>query len=577
MKSIKQKIISISLILFAIPSLIIGYVGYSQSKEHLTNSGQVTLKNSVEMTIRMIDSLNKEVEKGSMTLEEAQEQAKIALIGKKNADGTREVENPVDLGENGYFFVLDQQGLEVASPLFENENTWDMKDAEGQLYIQDIINHSQLDGTFTTYHWEHPTNTSKIEEKIAYSKMEPDWGWVIVATTYAMDYYKPVDSILYTVLMTIGIFLIIGTIITLLFSKHLASPIKIITNQLSEIAEGNLHFDTINLHRKDEIGQLNHSLIQLKSNLANMIGDIANVSKQVTVQSEELTHTADEVGVGSKQIAITMHEISNGVEEQAHSASSLLEQIGEFSETINVVATEGDNIKEQSQKMLVITDEGNQHMSSSIEQMTIIDTQIKNSLEMVKGLDRKANRITELVNVIKDISEQTNLLALNAAIEAARAGEHGRGFAVVADEVRKLADQVHLSITNITTIVIDIQSESNQVVKTLADSYQKVTFGTQQIDVMGVAFNHLRELIETISKKVDSMANSMSNVLDNTHAINTSIDTIASVSEETAAGIEQVTATTEQSSSSMESVGESSKLLKEQATKLNGLVQQFKI
>jgi len=577
MKSIKQKIISISLILFAIPSLIIGYVGYSQSKEHLTNSGQVTLKNSVEMTIRMIDSLNKEVEKGSMTLEEAQEQAKIALIGKKNADGTREVENPVDLGENGYFFVLDQQGLEVASPLFENENTWDMKDAEGQLYIQDIINHSQLDGTFTTYHWEHPTNKSKIEEKIAYSKMEPDWGWVIVATTYAMDYYKPVDSILYTVLMTIGIFLIIGTIITLLFSKHLASPIKTITNQLSEIAEGNLHFDTINLHRKDEIGQLNHSLIQLKSNLANMIGDIANVSKQVTVQSEELTHTADEVGVGSKQIAITMHEISNGVEEQAHSASSLLEQIGEFSETINVVATEGDNIKEQSQKMLVITDEGNQHMSSSIEQMTIIDTQIKNSLEMVKGLDRKANRITELVNVIKDISEQTNLLALNAAIEAARAGEHGRGFAVVADEVRKLADQVHLSITNITTIVIDIQSESNQVVKTLADSYQKVTFGTQQIDVMGVAFNHLRELIETISKKVDSMANSMSNVLDNTHAINASIDTIASVSEETAAGIEQVTATTEQSSSSMESVGESSKLLKEQATKLNGLVQQFKI
>lgn len=577
MKSIKQKIISISLILFAIPSLIIGYVGYSQSKEHLTNSGQVTLKNSVEMTIRMIDSLNKEVEKGSMTLEEAQEQAKIALIGKKNADGTREVENPVDLGENGYFFVLDQQGLEVASPLFENENTWDMKDAEGQLYIQDIINHSQLDGTFTTYHWEHPTNKSKIEEKIAYSKMEPDWGWVIVATTYAMDYYKPVDSILYTVLMTIGIFLIIGTIITLLFSKHLASPIKTITNQLSEIAEGNLHFDTINLHRKDEIGQLNHSLIQLKSNLANMIGDIANVSKQVTVQSEELTHTADEVGVGSKQIAITMHEISNGVEEQAHSASSLLEQIGEFSETINVVATEGDNIKEQSQKMLVITDEGNQHMSSSIEQMTIIDTQIKNSLEMVKGLDRKANRITELVNVIKDISEQTNLLALNAAIEAARAGEHGRGFAVVADEVRKLADQVHLSITNITTIVIDIQSESNQVVKTLADSYQKVTFGTQQIDVMGVAFNHLRELIETISKKVDSMANSMSNVLDNTHAINASIDTIASVSEQTAAGIEQVTATTEQSSSSMESVGESSKLLKEQATKLNGLVQQFKI
>ena len=123
--------------------------------------------------------------------------------------------------------------------------------------------------------------------------------------------------------------------------------------------------------------------------------------------------------------------------------------------------------------MLTITNEGNQHMTSSIEQMTIIDRQIKNSLEMVQGLDRKANQITELVNVIKDISEQTNLLALNAAIEAARAGEHGRGFAVVAGEVRKLADQVNFSITNITSIVIDIQSASKQVVATLEDSYQK--------------------------------------------------------------------------------------------------------
>jgi len=577
MKSIKQKIISISLILFALPSFIIGYVGYSQSKEHLTNSGEITLKNSVEMTIRMIDSLNKEVEKGRMTLEEAQEQAKVALIGSRKSDGTREIENPVDLGENGYFFVLDKQGFEVASPLFENENTWDMEDAKGKLYIQNIIHHSQSEGTFTTYYWQHPTNEEKIEEKIAYSKMEPDWGWIIVATTYTMDFYKPVDSILSTMLMTIGIFLIIGTIITLLFSKHLASPIKTIAGQLSEIAEGNLQIDTINVNRKDEIGQLNNSLIQLKGNLATMISNIVNVSKQVTVQSEEMTYTAEEVGIGSRQIALTMNDLSNGVEEQAHSSTSLLEQISAFSKTIHVVATEGDNIKDQSQKMLTITNEGNQHMTSSIEQMTIIDRQIKNSLEMVQGLDRKANQITELVNVIKDISEQTNLLALNAAIEAARAGEHGRGFAVVAGEVRKLADQVNFSITNITSIVIDIQSASKQVVATLEDSYQKVAFGTHQIDVMGGAFHHLKEIIEAISIKVDSMANSMTAVLENTHVINASIDTIAAVSEETAAGIEQVTATTEQSSSSMESVEVSAKLLKEQATTLNDLVQQFKL
>jgi methyl-accepting chemotaxis protein len=576
MKSIKLKIISMSLILLAIPALIIGLVGFFQAKQHLTDLGQTSLKNGVKMAIQMVDNLNGEVDKGNLTLEEAQEKVKTALIGPKNADGTRKINSQVDLGKNGYFFVLDDKGMEIAHPSTEGKNVWDSKDKGGKFFIQDLINKAKSGGGFITYNWALPNNASKTAEKTTYTETDPDWGWVISAGTYTMDFNQSANSILFILIITLALALIVGSIVTLLFSKHLASPIKKITEQMSELANGNLAINTIQLKRKDEIGKLNISMNEMQEKLHGMMIDIAKVSDHVTSQSEELTQYADEVGMGTTQIASTMQELSNGAEEQAHSSTNLLEKMSDFSQTIMNVAMEGENVKENSNQMLKITDDGSKYMHQSVEQMNVIDQRIKQSLDMVRGLDFKTNQITDLVKVIKEIADQTNLLSLNAAIEAARAGEHGKGFAVVADEVRKLADQVSLSITNITGIVTDIQNESKQVVDTLEDSYQLVSDGTKQINLTGETFKNLKNTIESSGKQVENMATSMFQVLDNTKTINESIDTIASVSEETAAGVEQVTATTEQSSSSMDEVAKSAKMLEQQASNLNALVQHFK-
>ncbi|RDI45481.1 methyl-accepting chemotaxis protein [Falsibacillus pallidus] len=575
MKSIKWKVISVSFLLLVIPALIIGLVGFFQAKDHLNSLGDTNLKNGVKMAVKLADTLNGEVQNGHITQEEAQEKFKEALIGPKQSDGKRTITNKIDLGENGYFFVLDENGNELAHPSLEGKNVWDSKDEDGKYFIHDLVKKAKNGGGFVTYKWPLPNDPNAIEPKTTYSEVDPNWGWVISAGTYQMDFNKSANSILLMLLITLAVSLIIGSIVTLLFSRHLAAPIKKVSLQMGQLADGNLSTEILEVKRKDEIGQLFNSMNHMKKKLRDMMLEITRVSDQVTTQSEELTQHADEVGMGSTQIASTMQELSSGAEEQAHSASTLLEKMSDFSQSIMNAAMEGENVKENSKQMLEITGDGTQNMIQSVNQMNEIDNQIKSSLSMVKGLDEKTGQITDLVQVIKEISEQTNLLSLNAAIEAARAGEHGRGFAVVADEVRKLADQVTQSITNITSIVSDVQNESKQVVTRLNDSYQLVSDGTKQINVTGEKFKLLKDTIEKTTNQVETMSSSMFELLDNTKVINASIDTIASVSEETAAGVEEVTATSEQSSSSMEEVANSARMLEKESANLNKLVQQF--
>ncbi|MCH1627970.1 methyl-accepting chemotaxis protein [Ferdinandcohnia quinoae] len=371
--------------------------------------------------------------------------------------------------------------------------------------------------------------------------------------------------------------LILGIIIAIFTAESISRPVKKIVTRMMSIAKGELSSEVITTKSKDEIGHLVQAVNTMNGSLQSMVKQMADVSNHVTSQSEELTQYADEVMAGSQQIATTMSDLSSGAEEQAHASTSLNETMGQFAQEIMNVVINSEDIKAQAATMLGMTNDGSQYMEKSIQKMDDINGKMKHSLELVKGLDTRTNDISKLVNVIQEIAEQTNLLALNAAIEAARAGEHGRGFAVVADEVRKLAEQVSHSITDITSIVTDIQNESKQVVASLDEGYEFVNEGTDQIQTTGKTFDNIKEAIDEVGSKIEEMSSSLYNVLDNTKTINESIENIASVSEESAAGIEQISATAQQSGSSMSEVSRSARTLEDSANQLNSLIQGFKI
>lgn len=379
------------------------------------------------------------------------------------------------------------------------------------------------------------------------------------------------------ILLVMGITILLVIVISILFSRSITKPLILVVDHMKKITNGVLNDNYQGKERKDEIGQLGKSITYMQHNLREVIQNISGASEKVSGLSEELSQSAGEVKAGSEQVATTMQELASGSEVQANHASDLSTTMNIFTMKMGETKENGEHIYQYSNEVLQLTDKGSQLMEASVKQMRMIDQIVQEAVQKVQGLDTHSQGISKIVSVIQEIAEQTNLLALNAAIEAARAGEHGRGFAVVADEVRKLSEQVAESIQDITGIVGDIQTKSSTVVKSLKNGYSEVEKGTSQIQITGDTFTDIKEAVTTMANNTQMVTDNLSDMASRSKDMNNSLEEIASISEESAAGIEQTTASAQQTSSSMEEMSASSEELAKLADELNSLVHQFKI
>ncbi|MGS2776617.1 methyl-accepting chemotaxis protein [Robertmurraya sp. GLU-23] len=384
-------------------------------------------------------------------------------------------------------------------------------------------------------------------------------------------------TVLVVLVISIIVSAAIGVITILLVSRAISSRLNSIVEVANEISNGNLDVELIQTSDKDEITDLSKAIDTMKNQLQSMIQEISAVSSAVNDRSGELTLASLEVKAASQQVASTMEELSAGAEEQAHSSSTLAEMMDVYLTKVDQATNSGTVIKDSSNHVLSLTNQGHDLMQKSQAQMKTINEIMKSSVEKVQGLNERTKKINSLVKVIQDIASQTNLLALNAAIEAARAGEHGRGFAVVADEVRKLAEQVTFSVGDITNIANGIQVESNDVVNSLKDGYDQVERGTQQINVTGETFNRIYHSVNEMSTHVKEISTSLDEISSQTIYMNKSIESIVSVSQESAAGIEETSASVLQTNESMEGISDNIQSLSELADQLNAMVSNFKI
>jgi len=356
-------------------------------------------------------------------------------------------------------------------------------------------------------------------------------------------------------------------------SKHL-NEVVVVSNK---IATGELDVDMIDYESEDEIGRIAKAINQMSSSLRDMIQQISEISVLVNDQGQGLTYSANEVKVSTEQVALTMEELATGIDSQANYVSGLSITMDSFTEKVSEANENGDTIYQSSNDVLTMTNKGNEAMSASIKQMATIDQIVKDTAQKVQGLEEQSKEISKLVSVINEIADQTNLLALNAAIEAARAGEHGRGFAVVADEVRKLAEQVGVSAMDITQIVSSIQNETGVVTESLLSVYKEVEEGTNQIETTGSTFEGINAAIQQMASRIESVTGHLNTMLTSSQEMNSSIQEVASISQETAAGVEETSATAEQTSSAMEEVSKNSNGLSRLAENLNTLVKRFKL
>ncbi|KYG91406.1 methyl-accepting chemotaxis protein [Metasolibacillus sp. FSL H7-0170] len=378
-------------------------------------------------------------------------------------------------------------------------------------------------------------------------------------------------------IIAIIIVIIVAISIAFYSASSISRPVKRISERVQRIAEGDISDEALKVHGRDEIAQLTIAANALSEKLNGMMRQIQDISNQVVSHSEELLQSAVEVREGTEQVALTMNEIAEGTEAQASNASDLSSHMGDFVTNAKEASSNGEDAQQYSNNVLNLTSTGRTLMEASTMQMSKIDDIVHDAVVKVEGLNNKTQAISQLVLVINDIANQTNLLALNAAIEAARAGEQGKGFAVVADEVRKLAEQVSVSVVDISQIVEEIVEETDTVTDSLKSSYSEVQNGTEQITETNRTFNEIESAISAMAENISTVSQNLSQIVENSANIDKAVDEIAAVAEESAAGIEQTSATMQQTAATMEEVSNSSNELSKIAEELNNHIQQFKL
>ncbi len=370
---------------------------------------------------------------------------------------------------------------------------------------------------------------------------------------------------------------ILGLIIAIFISNKISRPVKKMALLATEIAEGNLRVEQMNVKNKDEIGDLANAFNVMSNGLRTVVQQVATNTEQVAASAEELLASSEQTSRATEQIASTIQEVASGTEQQAQSVQESSKAVTEMSIGAEQIASNAQTVSTAAVQASTLSQEGNQTIQVAIKQINSIHKTISGLAEVIKGLGNRSQEIGQIVEVISGIAGQTNLLALNAAIEAARAGEQGRGFAVVADEVRKLAEQSSSSAQQISDLIQGIQVETQKAVSAMSVGTREVAEGLQMVNSAGDAFEQIQQSIVQVARQIQEVSAAAEQMSANTEHVVNSIQHIAQIAEEAASGTQTVSASTEEQLASMEEISSSANALSNMAEELQMLVGKFKL
>ncbi len=314
---------------------------------------------------------------------------------------------------------------------------------------------------------------------------------------------------------------VIGVLVVILFSRALVAPLKHLSADAEKIASGDLGVE-IQVDSDDEIGQLSQSFEKMVNNLREMIGTLADSSSQVSESSAEMQSNAVQMADGAEAVAGQAITVATASEEMSATSGDIAQNCQ--------MAAEGAERANQA------AEHGTEVVAKSISVMHRIAERVQSSAKTVEALGRRSDEIGAIVGTIEDIADQTNLLALNAAIEAARAGEQGRGFAVVADEVRALAERTTKATREIGLMIKAIQLETKTAVSAMEEGVSEVELGTEEATRSGEALRNIQDEINSLHMQVQQIATAAEEQTATTSEISSNIHNITDVAQNTVEG-----------------------------------------
>ncbi|MEK3977900.1 methyl-accepting chemotaxis protein [Psychrobacillus sp. FSL K6-2836] len=361
-----------------------------------------------------------------------------------------------------------------------------------------------------------------------------------------------------------------------LIAKLISRPLNKVVTLLGQVANGDLS-QTTNIDRKDEVGELAKSTNVMVVSLRKLMQDVMNTSQQVAASSEELTASAEQTSQATEEITNAIQGIAEGAETSTASLEESSTGLEEVTLGIQNIADSSNTIAEAGLHASAQAKMGGEFVGKTVQQIQAINQSVNESSEAIKSLDKRSQEIGEITKVITEIANQTNLLALNAAIEAARAGEHGKGFAVVADEVRKLAEQSQQSSMQISELINEIQVDMTRSNDSINQVKSDVKEGLTIVGETEESFKVILGSLDKVSMQIDDMAATAEQMSASAQEVSANVTSSASMSRESSMNSQSVAASTEEQLASMEEISSASNNLSEMAMNLQELVSKFKL
>lgn len=556
--SIKNRV----LILAVLPLVIAGFIIYLIVHFNI----DALIKEQSDSTHQVLVS-SKKIKLKEMT------QIAVALVIEQYQNGGSkeqavETLKKVSFGKSGYLFGYDSQGIRVFSGSSDagvGDSYYDLKDVNGVYLIRDLIKAGQQNNfaqgnEYVTYHFPKP-NEKQASPKLSYAAFFPDWDLMIGVGVYIDEIDTHINelndnldastkSLLGKLALVIAVVIVASVAISLSLVRTITGPIRLVSSSIQELSSGEGDL-TVRLDTDvaEEMSELANNVNNLMSWLHNMIATIKTITEQIEGAGASILSSAEEMKLNSLNQHDEADQVASATTQMSSASSEVAQSALSAAEAANVASNESQ--------------EADNKMTDANDAMMRLNGDVNNASEVIKQLGADVEQISSILLVIENIAEQTNLLALNAAIEAARAGEQGRGFAVVADEVRTLASRTQGSTEEIRQMILALQSGAQSAVSAMSTSIEKSQETSQ---ILGLADESLSQISAAISE-----------ISQMNEQISTAAQQQRVVSEEISKRVEEISLKTHTSKSLSEGNESIANELELKTSELKSLVAKFKL
>lgn len=519
---------------------VFGALALKQSHSLMHSAKALKTQHIVESTLGTFEYFHELEKSGQLTTQQAQEQAKNAL-------------SKLRYGRNDYVWINDLNPTMIMhpmSPALDGKDLSGYKDPDGIEIFNEFVRIAKQQGSgFVSYRWPMPGASAPVD-KISYVQLFKPWNWVAGSGVYLDDIQAEFRSVAINVSIISFVIILFIAVLIINIMRSIVKPIENVVEAMQNIASGDGDLtQELSVHGKDEVTQLslhyNTFALKLRTTVSHLLNSATTLKQSAEAlgnQASQALHISEDQSQQTEQIATAINEVTYAVQDVAKHAEQAATEVSQATEQANSGQINIDNSLKQTDKL-----------SATIEQ----------AVNVMQKLAEESSQVGRVLDVIRSIAEQTNLLALNAAIEAARAGEQGRGFAVVADEVRLLAQRTQQSTDEVQKMLESLQQNSQAAVQVINESSttaQATVEQAQQAQESLTIISNALHMINGLNASIASATLQQSHVAEE---INQNVTQVAGLSQSSNEAAHQLSASSEQ--------------LNQLALELNRQLAQFKV